>query len=117
MPTQYDNIPNGKSSQAYYCMESWEAKHIAGVKYTKCDEFRAFPGITSIKSIDVIYNQTDKIYHKFRIESVDNIILKMTELVRSVSAKQSLGMFIVDNLGKICQQLVARPFNNKTVNL
>ena len=51
-------------------MESYVARHIAGVKYKKCDEFRAFPGITSItsiQSIDVPYNKINKIYHKFVI--------------------------------------------------
>ena len=90
MTTPFENIPNGKSSQVYYCMESYVARHIAGVKYKKCDEFRAFPGITSIKSIDVPYNKINKIYHKFVINgkpaSVDNVILKMNELINSLSA-------------------------------
>ena len=47
MHMQIMNVPSGKSTQTFECFP-WEAKHIAGVQFKKCDEFRRIPGIACI---------------------------------------------------------------------
>lgn len=86
-----NNKPSGKSSQTYYCMKPWEAKHIAGIDYIKCNEFRALLGIANITSNDVRYDETSGVYHKFVISgqpnAVDSVMIKMNEWLERLDRK------------------------------
>ena len=63
-------------------MKPWEAKHIDGISYIKCNEFRSLPGIANITSIE---------YHKFVISgqpnAVDSVMIKMNEWLERLDRK------------------------------
>ena len=86
----YDkNKPNGKSSQTYYCVKPWEAKHIAGVGHKKCNEFSSREGISSINSVmGYKYGGPNGIEHgKFVINgkpsAVDKVMIEMSEWLKT----------------------------------
>ena len=70
------NAPNGKSSQTFSC-KPWEAKHIAGVRFKKCDEFRRVPGISCIECP----RGSSKFVISGQPSAVDNVMRKMQTLI------------------------------------
>ena len=70
------NTPNGKSSQTFFC-KPWEAKHIAGVRFKKCDEFRSLPGISCIDCP----RGSSKFVISGQPRAVDDVMRKMQTLI------------------------------------
>lgn len=87
------NKPTGKSTQSYYCLHPWEAKHVIGVNHKKLAEFRAIAGISCIqvsrpahwKSNGPYKNDPVRIIISGRPVAVDNTMRKISEWLKECS--------------------------------
>ena len=82
------NVPSGKSSQTFDCMP-WEAKHIAGIKFKKCDEFRSIPGIASIDCP----RGSSKFVISGKPSAVDEVMRKMQTLLNEQRSNEILARY------------------------
>jgi hypothetical protein len=87
------NKPTGKSTQSYYCLHPWEAKHVIGVNHKKLAEFGATAGISCIrvnrpahwKSNGPYKDDPVRIIIQGRPVDVDNTMRKISEWLQECS--------------------------------
>jgi hypothetical protein len=79
------NKPNGKSSQTFYFMNPWEAKHALGIKHKKRLDFKSREGIATIEfsggfgNNAVHGNKYGKFSIRGKIDAVDKMMIEIHE--------------------------------------